>query len=151
MKNTFKVGDNVEVISPSGHGKTGTIQVVDNSGVPYYVKYSVGGGWQEESNLKLIPPTPRTIEQIETELEVLREELNLLKAEAQPKKKPIEFVKYLRSNTMSVDDEPLCKPSRYKHVELVFRYDHYDIMKAWSRDDKKDTTIYLGNFNDGIK
>lgn len=95
--------------------------------------------------------TTRTIEQIETELEVLRNELELLKSEAQTPKKKIEFVKFLRSNTMSIDDEPLCKPSRYKHVELVFRYDHYDIMKAWSRDDKKDTTIYLGNFNDGIK
>lgn len=38
----------------------------------------------------------RTIEQIESELEVLRAELTMLKAEAQtPKKKPIEFVKYL--------------------------------------------------------
>lgn len=92
-------------------------------------------------------PTPRTIKQIETELEVLRNELELLKAQT-PKKKPIEFVKKLEGIDMF---KPFYTPLTFNHVDLIYKdCKGYDILAAWDFDKSK-AFIYLGHFNDGIK
>lgn len=88
----------------------------------------------------------RTIEQIETELEVLRNELAIQKAESRPKKK-IEFVKKLDGVDMW---DPAYKPSDFKNVDLLYKdCGGYDILSAWDLDKSK-AFIYLGHFNDGI-
>lgn len=92
-------------------------------------------------------PIPRTIEQIETELEVLRNELELLKAQT-PKKKPIEFVKYLNSN-MVAESNP-SSPQSWINIKVLCRYNVYDIMKAWD-DNENNCAIFIGHFNDGVK
>lgn len=102
-------------------------------------------------NYTIIPasdfmPTPRTIEQIETELEVLRNELKLIKAQT-PKKK-IEFVKHLNSSMVAESDPS--SPESWENIKVLCSYNTYDIMKAW--DDNDDSfAIFLGHFNDGIK
>lgn len=91
----------------------------------------------------------RTIEQIETELEVLRNELAILKAEARPKKK-IEFVKYLSSSSMELQT-PDFKPKdfvSFKKIEINDSFT-YDIIEATDSDGL--VLVYLGHFNDGIK
>lgn len=90
---------------------------------------------------------PSTVNQ---RIEQLEKELADLKESVRPKKK-IEFVKYLKYGEMDVDGNPKSLPTYFTNVELLHKYGRYDIMKAWSRDDKSDTTIYLGHFNDGIK
>ena len=91
--------------------------------------------------------TPRTIEQIETELEVLRNELAMLKAETQPKKK-IEFVKVIHPN-MNIADA-FTNPSFYASIKVISSFAGYDIMEAFDSDGTL-VFIYLGHFNDGIK
>lgn len=92
-------------------------------------------------------PTPRTIEQIETELEVLRAELTILKAEA--KKKPIEFVKYM-SNYKPVLLTPDWEPKDFVSFRKIETNDAflYDIIEATDSDGL--TLVYLGHFNDGV-
>ena len=95
--------------------------------------------------------THRTIEQIETELEVLRNELELLKAEAQtPEKKPIEFVKYLSHTKMELQKPDWCPKDfvSFKRIEINDTF-NYDIIEATDSYGLK--LVYLGHWNDGIK
>ena len=94
-------------------------------------------------------PTPRTIKQIETELEVLRAELTILKAEA--KKKPIEFVNWVGTEAKRID-ETVLTPSCFKNVILLHKgiNTELDLIKAYN-DDESSSHIYLGHWNDGIK
>lgn len=91
----------------------------------------------------------RTIEQIDAELEVLRNELDMLKAEARPKKK-IEFVKYLNGNGTSLSDTSF-SPNRFEFIRLLYSYDNCDIMEAFHDEDSTDKFVFTGHFNDGIK
>lgn len=111
-------------------------------------KYAVGVGYTIIPASDFIS-TPRTIEQIETELEVLRNELAILKAESRPKKK-IEFVKYLSSSSMELQT-PDFKPKdfvSFKKIEINDSFT-YDIIEATDSDGL--VLVYLGHFNDGIK
>ena len=97
-------------------------------------------------------PTNRIIEQIETELEGLRNELELLKAEAQtPKKKPIEFVKYLDTEDLQFE-KPSHKAENFINVKLLHKGvgNELDLIKAWVNNEHN-AIIYLGHWNDGIK
>jgi len=89
---------------------------------------------------------PSTVNQ---RIEQLEKELADLKESVRPKKK-IEFVKYLDYKEMVAKDV-ICEPSRYEHIDKLYTYDNYDVMVAWSYDNKSDQTIYLGHFNDGMK
>lgn len=100
-------------------------------------------------------PTPRTIEQIETELEVLRNELKLLKAEAQtPKKKPIRFAKAFNRNKDNVGlNHPQTEPKEWKNIELIAKAqskDYYDVMFCFDKN-RNEGVVFLGHWNDGIK
>ena len=81
------------------------------------------------------------------EIKELKERIATLEETLRPKKK-IEFVKYLTNE--GGFEVPSFKPNNFKEVELVYRYDDYDIMEAYD-DESDDKFIYLGHFNDGEK
>ena len=81
------------------------------------------------------------------EIKELKARIATLEESLRPKKK-IEFVKYLTNE--GGFEVPSFKPNNFKEVELVYRYDDYDIMEAYD-DESDDKFIYLGHFNDGEK
>jgi hypothetical protein len=70
----------------------------------------------------------------------------------QPEKKelkPIEFVKYLDSD--SAFDYKCAEPKQWKNIELISKnyFDKYDLMFAYD-ENRSGGILYLGHFNDGI-
>jgi hypothetical protein len=70
----------------------------------------------------------------------------------QPEKKelkPIEFVKWLDSD--SAFNDRCAKPKQCKNIELISKnyFDKYDLMFAFD-EDRSNGILYLGHFNDGI-
>lgn len=69
----------------------------------------------------------------------------------QTKKKPIVFVKMLRSRSLNVEVYH-SEPHEWKYIELIckdYGEDGWDLMYAFD-DDRKSGTLYIGYFNDGI-
>jgi hypothetical protein len=70
----------------------------------------------------------------------------------QPEKKdlkPIEFVKYLDSD--SAFDNKCAEPKQWKSIELISKnyFNKYDLMFAYD-ENRSRGILYLGHFNDGI-
>lgn len=67
--------------------------------------------------------------------------------ETEPKKK-IEFVKILCADLSFREAES--EPRAYKNIELICRnYGDFDLMFVYN-EDRNDSILYLGHFNDGV-
>lgn len=61
--------------------------------------------------------------------------------------KPIEFTRAFDFNESF--EKAIIKPFRWKNIELVCRYERFDVMFAYD-DDRSVGGLYLGHFNDGV-
>ena len=73
------------------------------------------------------------------------------RSEPQEPKKPIEFIKAIKSSTQNPNDAQL-GPDYFMYVELIAKnvLDNYDIMYAYDCPDRRLGMPYLGHWNDGI-